>query len=394
MRFILNKGLTETQSRSPYDPTKPFVNFESEIVSDIVGRDDWETARQSTLAFLKYPDMDGVVDTQEGYLQLLSSAYSLHRKIVLHPHDVWFIIVGEFAALVAANQNVCRPLFTTSPEKIIIAVPTDDFTRIDLNLIEGELRRRVPMDMSQFLPEFSTITQQARYAMLAFFCESASHYYGYMTFACGIPEIKIEGTVNDWELLKRHAVQLASTFADVGLDLRAWMDRVCTATDNIIAALTTGNPKTLQNIFTQGRIGSGSQLKIDGWFADFYRKDMRGKQLEGFPNMWAKVPYQNAETGREFVGIHGCFTARHDADGFIQGDYGEMIVERVSKAEAPTSPTFKIERIEVNATSRVLDKKWALLLAPTEDEDPIFEQKLIQQIEENLSDALSDKTEK
>lgn len=370
MRFILNEGLTEEQPRNPFNPDMPFGCLNQELLTALVGT-DWDAQRSNAVAILRTPDIDSICDTQKGYLQILSSAYSLHRKVTLNPHDIWYLVVSEIAAMVAENQDACRPLFTKSVEKITISVPTDDVTTIDLGLIEDELRRLVPMDMDQFLPEFSTITPQARYAMLAAFCESASHYYSYSTFMCGIPEIKIEGTTDDWALLKARAIEVSNTFSGVGLHalVGSWLDRVCGATDNILAALDTGRPDTLQNIFTQSRVGSGSQLKIDGWFADFYRKTMRGVQLEGFPNTWAKVPYENLETGRKFVGIHGCLLSRRDEDGFVSGDYGEIIVEKVER-EVQTSGSFGVQKVEVKAASRTLNATYTL--EKTQDASTLF----------------------
>ena len=242
---------------------------------------------------------------------------------------MWFLLLTEIADIVEKNVEACRPIFTQSPEKIEILVPTDDVEAIDLNYVESELRRLVPVDVNTFIPNFSTITPQARYACLASFCDSASNYYSYSTFCCGIPEIKIDGTRDDWALLQTHATEITNILSNVGLSfVNPWLSRASGAIDRILTALDTGSGETLQTILTQSRVGSGGQQKLDGWFVDFYLKNLRGHQIEGFPNTWARVPYKNLDSGREFVGIHGCLLTRRDAEGFVYGDYSEIVTER------------------------------------------------------------------
>ena len=328
MIFELN-DLAETQSWRPYDPATGFSGFQSSIDAKVAPEQRWP--RQTTAKFLRTPSMEGVVDVQQGYLWTMSRAHSQHQKLVLSPHDVWYIVLAELAAIIASNVDTCRPIFTRSPDKIMIIVPSDDPTTIDLNLIEAELRRLIPVDLDTFLPSFSTITPQARYACLAAFCDAASQYYSYGTFACGIRAIDINGTLVDWVKLQEHASSIAAMFHGVGLSaVNEWMSRLCKAIDNIVIALDKNSPDTLQTIFSATRIGSGSQFQIDGWFADIYSKPgMRGRQLEGFPASWSYVPYVSMATGRKFTGVHGCLMTKKNSNGFYYGDYGEIITEVV-----------------------------------------------------------------
>ncbi len=327
MIFELN-DLAEAASWRPYDPTTGFSGFQHSLDSKLAPENNWP--RQRTAKILKAPSLEGVEDIQQGYLWTMSRAHSQHQKLVLSPHDVWYIVLAELTAVIAGHVEQCRPLFTHSPEKIIISVPTGDPTTIDLNLVEAELRRLIPVDLDTFLPTFSTMTPQARYACLAAFCDAASQYYGYATFACGIRAIDINGSIVDWVRLQEHASQLAGMFYKVGLShVNDWMSRVCKAIDNIVIALDKNSPDTLQTIFSATRVGSGSQFKIDGWFADIYSKPMRGHQLEGFPASWSYVPYVSLDTGRKFTGVHGCLMSKRNPAGFVYGEYGEIITEVV-----------------------------------------------------------------
>jgi hypothetical protein len=332
MDFILNADCAETPAWRPFEPEKGFGPLHGAIINKVAPEVQWP--RLTTANLLRVPSLEGVEDIQTGYMWVLSRAYSQHQKIAIAPHDVWYIVLAELAEIITKNVEACRPIFTKSPDKIVIDIPTDDFTAINLNLVEEKLRTLIPVDLDIFMPTFSTLTPDARYACLAAFCESASHYYEYMTFACGLPAIQINGTLEDWVLLQSHASKLAITFAATPLTGRIgmWMSRVCVAIDNIVAALDTQSPERLQDIFTSTRIGSGAQLKIDGWFADIYSKGLRGCQLDAFPASLSAVPYQNRDTGRKFKGVHGCLMTRRDEAGFVHGSYGEIVTETVPVA--------------------------------------------------------------
>lgn len=332
MDFILNADCAETPAHRPYDPATGFEPFNGVIIEKVAPESGWP--RKTTANILRVPSLDGIEDIQQGYMWALSRAYSRHQKIALSPHDVWYIVLAELATIVSANIEACRPIFTKSPDKIVIEVPTADVTAIDLNFVENKLRELIPVDLDIFMPTFTTLTPDARYACLAAFCESASHYYSYMTFACGLPAIQINGTIEDWTNLQRHASLLAQTFSKTSVSqIGPWMSRVNTAIDNIVVALHTQSPDRLQDIFTSSRIGSGGQLKIDGWFADIYSEGLRGLQLDAFPASLSVVPYTNIDTGRNFKGVHGCMMSRRDTGGFIHGVYGEIVTETVPVAE-------------------------------------------------------------
>jgi hypothetical protein len=276
----------------------------------------------ASIHVLHTPSEEGVMSVSEGFLNIMSKSYSSHYALRISPHDVWFIVLTEIAALINKNAEACRSLFTKSAENIVIAVETNDITKIDLNKVEAQLRELVPVDIDQFLPEFSTITPAARYACLAAFCDGVSQYYSYMTFCCGLKAIHIDGTVNDWALLNERAEDMAVLFQGVGIDITEWMGRVQAVALRFIKALN-GDSTDMIDIFSQKNVGSGGQKEISGWFKDIFQKP--ASQLDHFPNAWAKVTYKNIETQMEFTGIHGCFLMKQDEAGTVYGDYGEIV---------------------------------------------------------------------
>lgn len=325
-KIILNDQLVEdferTQRRSAERAINAVAN-ESGVFDDL----NWKTERVVPLNALPPASFH-----EKNLFGLLSASYSHHLKVTITPTDVWFLLLTEIAGLVTANAETCRPLFTRSPGKIEIMVPTGDVSMIDLNEVMAQLRGLVPVDIDTFLPVFSTDTPASQYACVAAFCETVKSYYSYMTFCCGIPAVEVAGTKADWERLDARLSHLTGLFASTGLDINGWMARVRPIIARFIDALDGRvDVDFWRNIFTQKNIGSGGELLINGWITTLVREIPDMPKITNFPKLYAVVPYKNAETGRNFFGVHGGFCANRNADGFHSLGYAEIIMEKVAR---------------------------------------------------------------
>lgn len=273
-------------------------------------------------------DLDTDVFPIEGYLDLLSKAYSKHLPIAIAPHDIWYIILSNIASVVRDNIDLCRSLFTKSDTKEKLYILTDDVTKISMDKLFKELTKVVPADIKMFFPELSTHSPQSKIACMAAFADAVSNYYDYMTFLCGIPSISVKGLVEDWHKLITSTTAIAASFKEVGVNLDSWLlDRVLPILQEILKTVNGNVDEDFwKNIFTQQNFGSGGQLTINGWFKTLTFKDTESR-LDNQPNTISLVPYKNVETQRSFVGIHGCFFAVKDQDGFLTAKYGEIISE-------------------------------------------------------------------
>lgn len=263
---------------------------------------------------------------QDSFLDGLSTAYSLHQKISFGPHDLWYVMLSEVARLVNASADTYRHLFTKSAEKIEILVPTPGITILPLELITSELRRMVPVDLDLFLPEFTTHTDQSRVACMAAFADTCKSYYNYMTFMCGIRELEVRGSVDDWVRFASHldGIQAAFNMDEITI----WTERMKSRITQIIASLNGGPTDFYRDIFTQKNVGSGGELLIDGWFAnDFFEEKCSLPKITNFPLTWSMVPFKNIDTGRTFTDVHGCFYSTKSEGGFKVPQYGRFTFE-------------------------------------------------------------------
>lgn len=354
MQIILNPDLEERlYSREARHVVQDFDYFTRDLSRHL---DKIEGAEYKLLNgipdFNLDPTKPGFSQYQVNYLELMSNAYSAHRKIEIAPHDLWFIVLSELAAVIKNNKEQVRHLFTTSTEKKTIQVYTNDVTKIDLTQVVDQLRALVPTDINLFVPEFSTHTPESRLACYAGLCDAMKVYYNYMTYCCGLPELRITGTKEDW-LLFHECLEELSKDKLLGIvpGVKQWLYTVQTIVIEFIH-VTGGRPPDLsfwQDVFSKKNVGSGGDFVISGWITKLfmYKPDMF--KLENFSAALATVPYKNVDTGREFTAVYGALKGIRTEDGFMKAGYAGLVFEIV--------PAIPREPLPLGATVSVI--KWA-----------------------------------
>jgi hypothetical protein len=266
----------------------------------------------------------GAEYAQLGYLRLVSRAYSSHQSLVISPTDLWYIVLSQISQQVEETPDVFRSVFTHSGNKQRLLIPTDDITKLPYDVVIAILQHHVPVDISIFIPAFSTNIPSAVMAMNAAFCGTVKHYYNYMTFMCGFPAIDLQGSDEDWKLFDTHLRELINILPTT--EIKKWLGNIRVIITQIRDSLANPNIEFLSRVFTSTRIGSGGELKIDGWIRDFWLRAPELPKLENFSDNWSIVPYTNLETGKSFTGVYGCFLQRRTEDGFVYGNYDSMVI--------------------------------------------------------------------
>ncbi len=298
------------------------------------------------------PAKPGFSQYQVNYLELMSNAYSAHRKIEIAPHDLWFIVLSELAAVIKANKDRLRHLFTTSAEKKTIQVDTNDVTKLDLNLVVAQLRDLVPTDIDVFVPDFSTHTPESRLACYAGLCDAMQVYYSYETRACGLPELRITGSKEDW-LLFHSCLQKLSGNDLLGNipGVTKWLYEVQAIILEFVHVTGVQAPDLSfwKDVFSKNNVGSGGEFVISGWITKLFMYKPNMFKLENFSAALATVPYKNVDTGREFTAVYGALKGIRTEDGFMKAGYTGLVFEHmdaVPKA-APTPYTIEVRKVKL-----------------------------------------------
>lgn len=316
-KSITNKRIMNTIELTK-DPAVPFDK--SNLISGknkIAQRVSYPRS-QGEIKFFGNPSKDVVY--HEGYLGYLSKAWCNHYSVVIRPDDIWFMILNELTAEISKSPDQYSSMFTKTPgEKSMLLVRTNNPETINPELIIDILKDMVPTKVDDFMPKFSTSTKMCNLAMNVAFCDMVSPYYSYGTLLCGIPKVKVEGTVVDWNLMLVKLETLTNLFKG---NLNIYLKRCLGVVSDLILATKNLDSNHFKKMVKLEMCGSGSQYEMSGWIMHLINcKNFKQKtQLEGLPPHFTHMDYTNIETQRKFSLYCGLFYSKVDAE-FLVPEY-------------------------------------------------------------------------
>lgn len=155
-------------------------------------------------------------------VQALHRCFATHTAFGLSPDVAWYLIAHEVTEHVKQHADDHRDLFTTQPEGKQEVVVRDDSLRYEapsdwarsISLVRDPLQELLSEELFDlFLPTFSTSTEESWTAILVAFMDTISPYYEFeWATLCGIPQVRLEGTADDWSELVEGVRRLASRF--------------------------------------------------------------------------------------------------------------------------------------------------------------------------------------
>lgn len=263
------------------------------------------------------PIPDGKLFFRGGILDYYQMCYNTHRGVVIRPEHLWHIVLYELATVVAGDPEQYRNLFTVSKDKTTISIPGDS-GHIDLDVLVQYLKVLVPTEISTFIPNIE-LSKTSYLALCGAFCDLVSPYYSYMTFACGFPRIRIEGSAKDWQVLQ----DCASKIGKLMPEAKAYTDRV----SQTLSLVATGGYDALAPMFSDKREGSGSYLHMTGWLKDLFVNN-KPRRVQHFPNVISKVHWNHEE--RDFYNMYIGVFGGQDTGDYVEPEF-HFFVEDVTK---------------------------------------------------------------
>ncbi len=205
------------------------------------------------------------------FIQTVGLSFGLHYPLVLSPDMIWLLIVQGFAVHITKNAEKMREHFVSHEGKKPLSVSADSFIKGENNAWEtifpqfkAQIDNNISNDIHNIIAtEFSTTTPVEKAVFELTLMEAMSEYFEYeVTSTCGIPEITLLGTVEDWQKIiddtKKLAIYDLSWWTDVLLPiLHQFLE---TAKGNI-------NLKFWQSIYNYESMSGGSW--ISGWVVQF-----------------------------------------------------------------------------------------------------------------------------
>jgi Domain of unknown function (DUF4419) len=225
-----------------------------------------------------------------GFIVAVVLAFAQHLPLELSPDHIWALITYAFAKHVDEHAEELRHLFVSHKGKQRILIDTDPSFTISrdqnpdtgataeeweqqvFSQFSSEIRKYVGNDTHAALTaNFSTTTPSSRAASEIVLMAAMKNYFSYgMRTMCGIPEITLLGTEDDWIALRSRTEALGKrmlpSFADY------WMPALLPVLDEFHLSYKG----KVNHGFWQSMVklrathGSGAATFISGWIQTFF----------------------------------------------------------------------------------------------------------------------------
>ena len=207
------------------------------------------------------------------FMAALHAAFVDHRPFVLSPDMIWLLIAQGFANHVNEHAQEMRSRFVSHEGKKKLKVRRDDFIKGSpenpwedvFDEFSTHIRKEIGESNHELIvTEFSTTGAIEKAANEVVLMDSIKAYFEYgLNTLCGIPEVRLEGTQEDWERLVTKTETLGTTY-----DVQWWTERILPRLKTLAAhSKGQGDPAFWRDIY-KWNDGSGGPY-INGWIVDF-----------------------------------------------------------------------------------------------------------------------------
>jgi hypothetical protein len=212
-------------------------------------------------------------------------AYADHRPFVLSPDMIWLLISQGFARHVNANSEELRDKFVDFDGKLTLTVLSDniplDSPPSSWESIFPKFTEQIALHTKNGIVElltsdFSTTTPVEKVASEITIMEAMEPYFEFVLIytICGIPEITLKGTTDDWQKILDKTKQLEE------YDLKWWTDELEPILEEFVKASKGDvDQKFWRNMFKyHSKRQYGAPNVIDGWIVKFFPYTKEGKR--------------------------------------------------------------------------------------------------------------------
>ena len=234
------------------------------------------------------------------FISAVHTAFANHYPLVLSPDAIWLVISQGFANHVNANAESLRKSFVDHEGKKTIEILLDrgDFVKGSpknpwgdvLDLFSEGIRRNVGDKTHDLLtPTFSTTGPVERAASQIVLMNCFKEYFLYrMVCICGIPEVTLEGTPEDWSLLRDKALSLGQ------YDLEWWTVELKPILDQFVEAASGKVDVEFWRRIYKLKQAYGTH-SVNGWILDLFPYIRDGRTKNHCLGTWKSIPMEDKE---------------------------------------------------------------------------------------------------
>lgn len=232
-----------------------------------------------------FADMTLVDGGDNPFFSMVCLAYAHHRPIILSPDAMWILICHGFSQYVNHDPDKFRDYLVSHQGKETLLIQTSPETTSEQKVekFASLIGKETKGDLAEVMTcNFSTTGMVERMVSQIVLMDAVKPYFDYLEFlvGCGIPSVTLEGTPDDWKLLREKTRRLGE------FGVSEWTDRLDPILEQFVAAsqgmpdpdfwwdmAIKGRPRNFHLLETGGGCGiglpAGEPTKFDGWFLEF-----------------------------------------------------------------------------------------------------------------------------
>jgi hypothetical protein len=255
-----------------------------------VGALDAIRSRLKSHAEASAANLGGLVATKvHPFVEAAHIAFNDHVALSISPDDVWLCIAQAFAHHIDTHAEELRDRFVKHAGKAEIVVIRDEFLRgspgNDWPGVFGEfsdaIAKHVGKQRDLVVASFSTTGPVERAASEVVLMSAMKQYFKYIVETrCGIPQITLLGTPDDWRSIR----QRAAVLAEYGLE--SWVRELSPILDQLCEAAEGRPDRAMWQSFYKFKSGSGGD-HATGWINVLfpYLRRQGSGELEANPHV-------------------------------------------------------------------------------------------------------------
>lgn len=274
--FVVDEGLSA--------PKEELTAFDYDFTTEIIMNRLNIPTDENNIFASSYKDENFCILGEDVFFRCIVDAYADHRPLVISPDMIWLLISQGFARYVNAHPEEMRDKLVKHEGKLTLSVITaqsllsEDYDWSALfNSFDEEITKNTVSGVAEtIVANFSTTTPTERIASQITLMETVKSYFDYLVMyvSCGIPNITLTGTPDDWRLLLKKTKQLGQ------IGLTSWTQTLTPIIEEFIRA-SEGKPNRVfwKNMVKRHRVdeiveGGGCSeeepTELDGWILSFF----------------------------------------------------------------------------------------------------------------------------
>lgn len=236
--------------------------------------------------------------TYSGLVGTTLTAFNLHQNIQFRPDDLWVAILTQFSSYLNARSEELRDRFVDFEGQVDLRVQqggsmeTADFGEMTRGFLD-EISQNIkdPTLKEWFLPGFSTTTVNDEIAASAIaMCAFESYFTFAFGLTCGIPQVTLLGTLQDWQQLRAKVDRLLDFDDSSNILSQEWVPMLQHILDNFILTIQEGgSDSNLRDFWDRivlydidNQICAETKV-LNGWLGAFSFFDSQGHRLSTAP---------------------------------------------------------------------------------------------------------------